>query len=84
MAQEFDDEAARHTEILPIVVDYASEVKTQYAKQYAKMSLRTLQLTLTRIKKLEKKYKDGSKNKIKAQAQIEILTQEIAKKSVKK
>jgi hypothetical protein len=60
--------------------DYSKIVKAQYGKLYTKMTLRSLQLTLTRTKKLEKKYKDGTKIKLKVQAQIKLLEEEIVKK----
>ncbi|MBP9779044.1 hypothetical protein KBD33_00305 [Candidatus Gracilibacteria bacterium] len=60
--------------------DYTKQVKLQYGKLYTKMTLKNLQLTLTRTKKLEKKYKDSSKTKLKIQAQIKLLEEEIVKK----
>jgi hypothetical protein len=80
MSREFEEESAKYTTIIARTPDYPSEVKAQYGKQYAKMSVRNLQLTLTRTKKLEKKYTEWSKNKLKIQAQIELLNEEIAKK----
>ncbi len=80
MSLAFEEEAARYTTIIESAPDYLSEAKAQYEKKYSKMSLKNLQLTLTRTKKLEKKYAEWSKNKLKIQAQIELLNQEIAKK----
>ncbi len=36
--------------------DYTAKVKAQYEKQYARLSLKNLKLTLTRTRKLEAKY----------------------------
>ncbi len=61
-------------------VDYSTLVKTQYGKQYEKMSLKNLQATLVRTRNLAKKYADGSKHKLKTQAMVELLSQEIIKR----
>ena len=45
------------------------------------MPVKKLQLTLMRARKLEKKYREGSKNKLKIQLQIALLNQEITKKT---
>ena len=61
--------------------DYSNEVTIQYWKIYTKMPVKKLQLTLMRARKLEKKYREGSKNKLKIQLQIALLNQEITKKT---
>lgn len=63
-----------------ITGDYTTLVKNQYGKKYAKMSQKNLEMTLVRTKKLGKKYKEGSKDKLKNDAMIDLLNLEIGKK----